>query len=499
MADYTPYSTAVPWLGALPQWASPEDKERIAAYQLYEEMYWGAPDAFKLQQTGTDANPIYIPSVRTIVESTHRFLAVDWGYSVDGGTDEEKALARNEFLKLFRRENMWSKFATQKRYALIRGDALWHVVADLDKPAGSRISIYELDPASYFPIYDIDDLDRLVGCHIVDQVMEGDTTLIRRQTYRKQVDANGIFTGIITSEMALFELAGWDDRNGAKPDDIKQIRIVEAEAPLPSEITSLPVYHIRNMRNPADPFGSSQLRGIERIAAAVNQTINDQDLAVALAGLGVYVTDSAAPTNDDGEEVNWIIGPGRVIELAPTATWQRVPGITSVQPSLDHANYLEGKMREGAGIPAIATGDVDVATAESGIALFLRLAPLLSGNKEKETEMLGVYDQMFYDLQKMWFPAYEQITFGEQVVITASVGDPMPTNREAKITEITTLFAAGLITIDMATAELTKLGYVFPVGAADALIAQTAKLASANDPYAGRVTKELAESSDAPA
>lgn len=488
MADFTPYSTVKPWMGVLPTWVSPDDADRLGSYTTYEQMYWGSEGAYELTQKGTDSDPIYVPAARSIIEATLRFLAVDWNFTVEGESPEEVTAAQVAFHNLFKRENMWSKFATQKRYCLIRGDALWHIMADPLKEEGSRISIYELDPGSYFPIYDIEDLDKVVGCHIVDTIIDedGTTEVIRRQTYRKQQDKEGNFTGIITSELALFELAGWDDRNGAKPEDIKQVRVLVPEYPLPTEITQIPVYHWKNIRNPADPFGSSQMRGIERLAAAVNQTITDQDLAVALAGLGVYVTDSAAPVDEDGEEVNWIIGPGRVIELTPATTFKRVNGITSVQPSLDHIGYLEDKMREGAGVPAIAMGDVEVQAAESGIALSLRLSPILAANKEKELDLLGITDNMLYDLQRMWFPAYESLSM-ENVIVTSVVGDPMPKNRKALVDEIIALATSTppLLTIEEAREELIKLGYTF-TKTATGVVKQQERLAAANDPFAGR-------------
>ena len=475
----------------MPQWVSTDDAERIAAYTTYEQMYWGAPGAFELTQKGSDTDPIYVPSARAIIEATNRFLAVDWDFYVEGSDDQAKADATAAFFRLFKREQMWSKFATQKRFCLVRGDALWHITADMNKPEGSRLSIHELDPASYFPIYDVNDLDKLVGCYIVDTVEEGDTIVIRRQAYRKQMDESGNFTGVITSELALYELAGWDDRNGAKPEDIKQVSVIIPEYELPAEITSLPVYHWKNFRNPGDPYGSSQMRGIERLASAINQTISDQDLAVALSGLGVYVTDSAAPTDDEGNEVNWLIGPGRVVEISPGNKFDRVTGLTTIAPSLEHAQYLENKMREGAGVPAIAIGDVDVATAESGVALYLRLAPLLAANKEKELELLGVMDNMLYDLQTMWFPAYESINL-TNVVVSSVVGNPMPENRQISVDEIIKLATSTppLITLDMAQAQLTKLGYDFTPGATDAIIEQQSRLAAATDPFAQRFHAE---------
>lgn len=499
MADFTPYSTAVPYFNVLPQWASAEDQARVASYSFYEELYWGHPETLVASKKGSDEDPIHIPAGRSIVDAIHRYLAVDWNFSVEGGaTPEEQSVARGAFLRLFRRESMWSKFATQKRYGLIRGDAIWHITADPNKEAGSRISIYELDPASFFPIYDINDLDRVVGCHIIEFVLDNQKQVIRRQTYRKEVDADGQFTGLITSELALFELSGWDDRvYGTVPADIKLVAQIEPPTPLPTEIKQLPIYHWKNVRNPADPFGSSALRGIERLLASIDQTISDQDLAVALNGLGLYATDSAGPVDEDGNDVNWIISPGRVVELTPGTSFARVNGITTVQPSLDHANYIEQKAREGLGVPGIAVGDVDVKTAESGIALAIRMSPMLSGNKEKELEILGVTDQMLFDLQTMWFPAYEQITFGPTIVVTSTIGEPIPQNRASTIQEIIALSTCvpPIISLEMAQAELAKLGYEFPAGSVDALIAQQARLAEANDPYSARVSAELAASS----
>lgn len=79
----------------------------------------------------------------------------------------ECKVAVEVFKKLFKRETMYAKFASQLRYCLIRGDAVWHFTADPNKPAGKRISIHELDPATYFPIHDEDDPEKLIGVHTI--------------------------------------------------------------------------------------------------------------------------------------------------------------------------------------------------------------------------------------------------------------------------------------------------------------------------------------------
>jgi hypothetical protein len=328
-------------------------------------------------------------------------------------------------------------------------------------------------------------MERIVGCHIVDLVMFGEDSVVRRQTYRKTE------TGTVTSELSLFELGKWDDRYGA---EVAQVKVLIPAFELPPVITTIPVYHIKNSRTPGDPFGNSEMRGIEQIAGAVNQSISDQDLAIALEGIGLYVTTSGPPTNEAGEEVNWQLGPGRVAEIEPETDFRRVQGVSSL-PALDHVNFLLGAAQQAAGVPDIAAGRVDVSIAESGISLALQLSPLLAKNAEKEQEMLGVMDQMLYDLVQMWLPAYEGTPAQIGVEVVSRVSDPMPVNREARVAEIIALATATppLISTAYAAQELAKYGYDFPAEMqTDIVTEQTALSAATNpDPFASRVASEL--------
>lgn len=495
MADvFTPYSTAKPYFaGSLPQWMLPEDAERIMSYDVYEKMYWSESNEGVIIE---DGEPINLPVGKALVEAVHRFLAVGWDFKIVGNDPDQRC--RIAFTNLFKREQVKSKVSTAKRYGLIRGDAMLHVVADPLKSAGSRISIYELDPSTYFPIYDIDEPDRILGCHIVDQILDAqDKLIIRRQTYRKQEDEDtGEFTGVITTELALFETEGWDDRFGRKPEDIKRIQTITPETPLPAPISAIPVYHWKNTRNPVDMFGSSLLRGIEKVLKSIDQVITDEDVALALASLGVYATDSAPPGTDPNDPTkeadgSWVIGPGRVIEVQRGTSFTRVPGITSVQPALDHATYLEAKARSGASVPAVAMGDVDVPSAESGIALMLKFMPLLAANAERELEILSVLDHMLYDLQTMWFPAYEGLNFGAELLVESVTKDAMPVNRQAVIDETLALLSDGVITLGMAVAKLQSLGWEFTSeDIAELVAAKKAAAAATADPFGERVAAE---------
>ena len=496
MATLSPYTTIKPTFGAMPTWmTSTDDAERIMAYQRYEEMYWNDPQGYKLILRGSEANPVYIPSAMTIVEACNRYLAKNWTFVADPklGTPAERELLSQIMTPLFRREEVWTKFLTQKRYGLIRGDAMWFIAADPTKLPGRRLRLVELDPGSYFPINDPVDEERTIGCHIVEQKYsaDGKDLMIKRQTYRKTE------TGAITYELSWWELGGWDDRN-LDPKDLKpttKIPPSPAVAPtaLPPLITALPVYHIRNQRSGA-LFGSSEMRGMETLAAAISQTVSDDELALALAGLGIYVTTSGPPVNSEtGEEENWKIGPGFVAEIDPETDFKRVPGVTSVQASLDHVRFMQGAMREARGIPDVAVGTVDVSVAESGIALALKMAPILSSNAEKEQEMLSVYDHLLYDLTTMWMPSYEATNFGAAVPVSV-VDDPLPVNREKTVAEIALLVEKRFITIEYGRQLLSeKLGYEFPASMGEAVVDEMTALAAArnSDPFLDRLGREL--------
>lgn len=501
MVDLTPYSSVRPLMGPLDSWLSGDDALRLAAYSVYESLYRNVPGAFRLVQRGDEQNPIYLPSAKTIIEAKNRFLAKRWTYALipDLGSDEERKALDFVLQQLFRRERVWSKFSTQKRWGLIRGDQVWHITADEEKPEGRRLSVYEVDPASYFPILDPWNPDKVLGVHLVDPVAnEAGKVVIKRQTYRK-TDA-----GRITYELSWWETGGWDDRDEdvvLKKVSGKDIPAGDYNAPispyeLPPEITSIPVYHIKN--NPAtnQPFGTSELDGLESLISGINQTISDEDLTLALQGLGMYWTNSGPPVDDAGNETNWKFGPGWVLEIDPDSTFSRVQGTSTVVPMLDHIGKLEQSMRESVGVPDIAIGTVDVATAESGIALAFKMSPILAGNEEKEGEILSVMDHLLYDLVTMWFPAYESFSNAARAV--SIVDDPLPVNRKAVMDEVIAMLSTDppLISTEYARTILQeKLGYDFPDEMSNTVVAEAQAMADARnvDPFAGRAAAELGE------
>lgn len=491
---YHPYSSAVPFFQEAAEPGIHESEQnRLRAYTVYEQMYYNHPDTFKLLQRGEDEAPIYLPSAKQIVEATSRFLALGFDFLVESatGTSNDQDMLSQTLKDLFKRERFYLKFNSQRRFGLIRGDAVWHITANPVKPELTRISIHAVPANRYFPIFADGDPESVIGCHLVDMVPDpkDDTKrVIRRQTYRKAVDGAGLPTGKITSECALFTIGKWDDRN-LKPNEIEQVAVVTPVAELHPLITTIPVYHIPNDWSAGIHYGSSLIRGIETLLAAINQSVSDEALAMAISGLGSYWTNASPPVDPaTGLPTAWEIGPLRMTEVPMDRTVGRLEGVGSVQPSLDHrGSLLDGAMR-GASIPDIAAGKVDVAIAESGISLRLQLAPILAANAEREQNMIGVYDQMFYDLTRMWLPAYESIT--TDATVTAVVDDPLPTNREAQIKEVADLVTAKILSVEEGRRELIKLGYEIDASA-EGLIAEQSAMAEATDTFAKRAAEEL--------
>jgi hypothetical protein len=243
------------------------------------------------------------------------------------------------------------------------------------------------------------------------------------------------------------------------------------------------------------PYGVSELKGFEELIAAMNQSLTDEDITLVMQGLGVYWTNAGPPTDEAGNATALEISPGVILEVPDGNTIGRLNGVSSVAPMQDHIKMMMAELQQGSGTPDIATGIVDVALAESGISLELKMAPLLAGNAEKEMITLGTMDQMMYDLVVYWFPAYEDYTTAARATI--SVGDPKPVNRAAKIQEVILLVAPAapgtpaMITPEMAMDEIAKLGYVYPDGARASLLDSASKAQEALlDPTGARAAAE---------
>lgn len=501
--DLTQWSTSVPFGTTSASWIPDLDQERINSYAVYESIYWNVPEAFKVVQRGSDTKPIYIPAARQVVETMHRYLAPKLSIVCDQllGTTAQQAESLAFFEAFARRERLYSKFSSNKRYGLIRGDWLFHITGDETRDEGSRVSFEAIDPAEYFPIY-ADDQITIIGVHLVAlMVDEAGDEVIYRQTYRK---TNALLNppiiggpSPITVEEAFFEVDAWGGPNMEE----KSIAVIRPATELPPDIVHIPIYHIPNLEEPGSIYGSSELRGIERILIAINQSISDEELELVLNGLGVYVTDAGSPVDEDtGEPIPWNLGPTKVVELPDGKKFERVSGTTSVQPHQEHLNYLHSQLDQSTGMNDITAGRADVKTAESGIALLIRLAPLFARADEKELIITDVLVQMLFDL-KSFFAAYEGQNF-DAIAWLPKYGDRLPIDLNKRFEQIMVLASMDPPVVSSAwiRKELRKIGWEITESddaMLKAIIAERDQIATTVDVFGAQQAALLAASNAA--
>lgn len=502
-AVVTPYASALPFITqALPAWVSSEyERQRLGSYDLYDDMFDNVLGQFKVLLRGTDDTPILVPTAKRIVNTMCRYVGRDWGFSVrEGGTAAQKTLAIQAFGDLFNREGVLGLFSMGKKEWLRRGDWLWYISADPLKPAGSRLSLQTIDPRTYFPIIESDVIpggsyDRVVGQMIAEDILgdDGKTHFIKMQRWIKASHPDHKDFGKtpppegfdIEFESLRLDLPAWDDESKRR---IMQTYVAKESLP---GIKQLPIYHIKNNPQTGNPYGRSDFSGIEAVFAAINQAVSDEDLALAMAGLGMWWTDAGAPVDEEGKPTNWIIGPQRVAEVPVGSQFGRLAGISSVEPSQTHVKYLEEQSYGSLGINDIALGTRGAVT-ESGVALAIRMQPLFDSADEKNDLIDAVMNHLFHDL-KMWFRVYEQIDLGEVQIVSVSSKERLPFDRDAFYKELSDGYNNGWFSLEYVWKMLVeKLGYEIDVAELKSQLEADAKAAAANaDPYADRASQEL--------
>lgn len=519
MVAVSPYTTALSLGRPRPSHVRDgvEDLDRITTYDTYEDIWTNIPEAFAaLLRTGDD--PIsrrYIPAVRGIVESVNRYLALNpevaWtGLAGATISDDQMNEFRTRVMMTLTREEFDIKFQAMKRWWLIRGDACLMLSADSNKPEGTRIRLTEVPANQYFPIYDPTDGERAIGCYLASIVLDDDDNdIVQRIEYRKvateeqSTELNGAPIGSIFYRVGYFELDGWDDRE-PDPDDIKPVDVpawaepaTDAEVSpldgfsLPAQITSIPVYHFRNNRRGGieGRFGTSEIQGLETLLAGMIQNSTDEDMTIALMGIGMYYTDSGKPRDAKGVEMEWVLAPGTMLELEKDGKLGRIEGVGSVQPIQDHMAHIKAEARDASAIPAIAAGARDPNADQSGVALRIEFMPILAKNAEKQSELASKLTQMFYDLAYMWFPAYEGWQ-PPQVQPSILFDDPLPVDRAAVLKEVMDMVTARIVSIAWAQGYLAeKLGYKFSTGMLAEVVAEQEQLLDASGQ---RITDEAA-------
>lgn len=450
---FTPWSSLDNMLGKLPDWWPEEDRERIAAYEKYDQMYWNDPTQYAIRVLEGE-QPLYIPNARIIVDTTAHYLLKGLKITLPkGGPQSPEQLFMDAF---FKRERFFSKFHTAKTTGVARGDWAFHVTADPTKAEGSRISVEPLHPGQVYKVPHDDDPDDIIRMHLVQQWVDPDDEYkevkIRKLTYEKVIVGG---KRRISREEAIYKVVPtW---YGPTPEKVKQILKPDL---LPEEIDQFPVYWFNNIEWDSQLFGSSELRGLEFLNWSVSQGSTDTQMALALEGLGVYATDGGRPVDDDGNETDWEVAPGKVMEVSAGSYFRRVEGVGSITPMMDQIKYLEQKMYEASAVTDVARGNVDVKVAQSGIALAIKFLPTLAKIEHRDTAGVEILQQMFYDLRK-WFKVYEGMDIQQDFNVTIA-DSKLPKNRTEMVNELNNMYDRKIISKKYYREKMIELGHDIP-------------------------------------
>lgn len=475
------------------------DKARLSTYRLYEDLYLSNSSDYKVLLRGgsTDQRPIYVPNGEKIVEAKIRYcgIGMEYKYSkIDQATEDA-------IKKLLSRENWEQKFGSLKRWNEIRGDHVLLLIGDEDKDEGSRLSIIEVDPSSYFPVEDPKFPGKLIGQYIVDEYPKPNGTkgevCARVQKYMRTLGEDGApIPGPIKYSEALYETGKWDDRpdSALKAEDIKLLESLTEEEDLPAEITTLPAYHFRGHPMGDNMFGRSGLAGLESLIAAVNQTMTDEDLIMVFGGLGFFATDASPPRDSRGQVLPWTISPLSMVEHGKDQKVYRVNGVPSLEPSQTHMTFAQDAMQQTKSVPDIAVGVVDATVAESGIALELKLSAILSAGAEQELEFKSVLKKFFYNLATQWLKAYEGLGIEDsknELEVEITFKDPKPVNQEKRFNQLMQLWEASVISAKKLCEELSKvMGFELTEADFKQALKDKAEVAKNADPFGAQMLDE---------
>lgn len=456
MSTYSQWSTLTDFPGDLPEsWVPESHKERCRAYTKYDQMYWNDPRQYALRVLEGE-NPIYIPNARTIIDTTAHYLLKDISVGVE---EPAKHVALVDTLKNFlAREVFEARFQTAKHTGVAHGDFVFHMTANPRKLPGSRVSLTPIDPGIVFPEWDEDSPDKLSACNLVRAFNERDSTG-ELKTFVKVLTYKLVETEATRRVFRVERVYNMDQPWYGERAEEALVNTTLPPGLLPNTITSIPIYWFKNTPWNAQEFGSSELRGIETILQSISQGSTDTQGALALEGLGVYATDGGRPINDEGEEVDWEIAPGRVMEVPIGSKFWRVQGVGSITPMKDQLERLENKLQESSALTAVALGKAAVNVASSGIALAIQFTPTLAKIEERDKAGIAKLNQMFYDW-KTWHTQFEADILDGDILV--ELGAKLPLNRTETLNELNQMLDRRVISTQYYREAMTKLGYLFP-------------------------------------
>lgn len=475
---YTPYSTVTRYAEHLgvPTWAGPEYGERLGAYLAYQAMYDNTNEAFMAELRTDDDRLVLVPLAKIIVQTMSHFYMKGLNVFPEGDPTLSTP-AGQAWAQFVKRERFYSKFHLAKHSGCILGDFILHLTGNEDKVDGQRVSLHSVHPSAYFPLYeDPTNPDRITAVRLAEQWVDPEDenkTLVKVLDYWfEDPEESDPEARKVWMEENIWEMEGWNNE-----EERKLIQNTIPPQELPEPIAFIPVFHGVNELVDGEDFGRSELSGLESMLRTINQTVTDSDIALALVGIGVYATDAGRPIDEDGNETDWIVAPGAVLEVPGATMIKKLEGISSLDPQVAFIELIRKYALEASGVSSVAVGDIDSQTAESGIALALRFLPTLAKLELRELILTESLAQFLYNWSA-FYDAYETVAIAN-TEFTIELGEKLPLDRQKRIDELNNLLDRKVISRAFYRDEMRKLGIDIPATDWEILLEEERALAEA--------------------
>lgn len=508
-----PHRRAFP--GAYSTWVPDEDVRRLAAYTVLAAYDGGqagelaevrdGPQARERREYGDPA--AFVDAITSDVLGDEQRIVVDGTEEDDTTTEDEEARAVQDDLLAWAEEELLAMRMQQaERKAVGLGDAVYRLAWEPDK---RRPVIRVVDPGFYFPVLG-DDGEFPSRVHFAWELPEdtrrGLRPRLRRITYElapigpataSGTDRRGrpgrtvigdeddpqLVAGDIADEDGrIWRQYPWNDEPSAltcyltdatwlledleRANDIDNLPMNKAAYAVRGDgevlnaldllIDFIPVIHLPNTVPAAEEYwGKASLASVLQVLDEL--AASDTDAARASATTGIPIL-SVSGLQDGRASVQ--VEPGTVFRLADGGRMDVVNTAPQLAQLLSTVETLRDRAAVNLRLPAIALGTQDPAQLPSGYALKISLGPLDKLVASMRLARRHKYQLLLRFTQRLFIAGQHPDWTGRSVhQANIIMGAYTPTDRMGVLEEVSTAYAARLISLETALRMLAEGGW----------------------------------------
>lgn len=511
----TPNPRAFP--GAHATWVPDEDARRLAAYTVlaaYDNNQAGelaeireGPEARERREFGDPAT--FVDAITADVLGDEQRIVVDGAETDEDDTSPETAEAsavQEDLLQWAEDEQLAMRMQQGERKAVSLGDAVYRLSWE---PGKNRPTVRAMDPGLYFPILD-DDGEFPARVHFCWELPEdpkrGLKDRLRRITYELGPIAPATVSGAdrlgrpvrtyvgepdapLLTPGDILDAAGtilrhypWNDapspytcyltdavwlledlERTSDVDDLPLDKAMYAQradgevlSGLDLMIDFVPVIHLPNTVPAAEEhWGRPSLARVLQIMDELAASDTDAARASATTGSPILSVSGMQDPRTDIEA-----GPGMVFKLADGGRMDVLNTAPQLAQLLTTVESLRDRAAVNLRLPAVALGTQDLAQMPSGYALRLSLGPLDKLIAGMRLARRHKYMLMLKFVQRLFIAGQHPDWVGRTVQpATVAMGAYTPTDRAGVLEEVSTAYAANLISLETALRMLAEGGW----------------------------------------